>query len=217
MGYNQPLQNKKVLLTCGPTWVRIDPVRVISNISSGALAHEIANLLSNEKANVTLLEGPVTHQAKRTAQKTFSFQYFDELEKLLKQHLRRTHYDIVIHAAAVSDYKIKNVCAGKIKSSLPHLRLSLIRTPKLISQIKRMNPKTFLVGFKLETNTNQESLIRKTMNLIKEAKCDLVIANTLDKNNYHAYIINKAGEILAKVNSRKKVAQALIKALKENI
>lgn len=217
MGYNQPLQNKKVLITCGPTWVRIDPVRVISNISSGELAHEITDLLNREKANVTLLEGPITHQTKRTAQKTFSFQYFDDLEKLLKQQLRRTHYDIVIHAAAVSDYKIKNASARKIKSSLPHLQLSLTRTPKLISQIKKIDPKTFLVGFKLEANANQQGLLHKTKKLIKEAKCDLVIANTFDKNNYHAYIINKAGKILTKANSRKKITRSLIKALKENL
>ena len=218
MGYNRKsLQNKRILITCGPTWVRIDPVRVISNISSGELAHEIARRLTNEKANVTLLEGPVTHQSKGIAKKTLSFKYFNELKKLLKQHLRQSHYDIVIHAAAVSDYQIKNVSAKKIKSSLSRLDLCLTKTPKLISQIKKIDPKTFLVGFKLETNTSQKMLLQKAKNLIAETKCDLVIANTLNKNDYRAYVINKAGNILSHETSRKEIAESLIKALKENL
>jgi phosphopantothenoylcysteine decarboxylase/phosphopantothenate--cysteine ligase len=218
LGYNRKsLQDKKILITCGPTWVRIDPVRVISNISSGELAHEIAKRLTSEKASVTLLEGPVTHRSSGIANKTLSFKYFDELEKLLKQHLRRSHYDIVIHAAAVSDYQIKNALSKKIKSNLPRLCLCLTKTPKLISQIKKIDSEIFLVGFKLETNASQKMLLQKTKNLIKEAKCDLVIANTLNKNNYRACIIDRAGNVLSRATSRKKIAQNLIAALKENL
>ena len=217
MGYNRSLQNKKILITCGPTWVRIDPVRVISNISSGELAHKIAELLYRERSTVTLLEGPVTHQLKHIPIKIIPFQYFGEFERLLKQHLKTTHYDIVIHAAAVSDYEIKNSSLKKIKSTLPRLALKLTKTPKLISQIKKISPAIFLVGFKLETNLGKTALRQRTTHLIGEAKCDLVVANTINKNNYNAYIVDAKGAFLAQTKSRKEIAKALVKVLKEKL
>ncbi|MCX5681317.1 MAG: phosphopantothenoylcysteine decarboxylase [Candidatus Omnitrophica bacterium] len=217
MGYNGFLKNKKILITCGPTWVCIDPVRVISNISSGELAHQISELLYREKADITLLEGPVTHQQKHGRIKIIPFKYFHELEQLLKQHLRKRHYDIVIHAAAVSDYKVKHSSFKKIKSNLPSLRINLTQTPKLISQIKKIDPNVFLVGFKLETNSNKKILLQKTKNLITETQCDLIIANMINKNRYNAFIVDKKGSILARANSRKKIAQGLIKTLKDNL
>jgi phosphopantothenoylcysteine decarboxylase/phosphopantothenate--cysteine ligase len=217
LGYNRSLKNKKILITGGPTWVSIDPVRVVSNISSGELAHRIADLLCYEKAHVTLLEGPVTHQIKDQNIKIIPFRYFDELAQLLKEQLAKTHYDIVIHAAAVSDYQIKKTFSKKLKSNLSRLSLSLIRTPKLITQIKKIDPAVFLVGFKLETAADKRSLLSQAKILIREAKCDLVIANALNKNNYSAYIINNAGDVCAKANSRKEIAHRLIKTLKENL
>ena len=217
MGYNGSLQNKKVLITCGPTWVRIDPVRVLSNISSGELAHAIAKGLARKKAKVTLLQGPVTHLFSCPSVKIITFTYFDELSRQLKKELKKTPYDIVIHAAAVADYKIKNTSKEKISSHKKSLQICFMPTEKLISQIKKIAPKVFLVGFKLETNITKKALLQKAHQLIREAGCDLVVANVLKNNIYRASIINPHGCILANANTRKNVATSLIKILKEQL
>ena len=217
MGYNGSLQHKKVLITCGPTWVRIDPVRVISNISSGELAHTIAQNLSQEKARVTLLQGPITHQTPCPSVKITTFKYFDELSYLLKKELKKTPYDIVIHAAAVSDYKLKTASTRKMSSHFENLTLRLTPTPKLINQIKKIRPKTFLVGFKLESNPKKNSLYKKAKQLINDAHCNLVVANTITPKGYQASIIDTHGYVLAKANARRKIASTLIKTIKEQL
>jgi len=214
LGYNGSLKNKKVLITCGPTWVPIDSVRVISNTSSGELAHIIAKNLSHEQAKVTLLQGPVTHPFLCPRLKIISFEYFDELAKLLTHELKKNHYDIVIHAAAVSDYQLKKASPIKMSSHLKSLHLDLTPTQKLISKIKKISPKSFLVGFKLETKTNKRNLLKKAQQLLKDAHCNLVIANILNKKSYKAYIVNKKGSMIAKANSRKEIALKLTKTLK---
>lgn len=176
----------------------------------------VADLLRREKADVTLLEGAVTHKFKNAFPKTISFRYFDELARLLKKLLTQARYDIVIHAAAVSDYALKKTSLKKVKSGCRDLPLVLTPTPKLISKIKRIAPRIFLVGFKLETFTNRKPLLASAKKLIGEARCDLVVANTLNQNRYHGYVINKTGDVLAKASSRKKIARSLVRALKEN-
>jgi phosphopantothenoylcysteine synthetase/decarboxylase len=104
-----------------------------------------------------------------------------------------------------------------MSSHLKNFELRLIPTQKLISQIKKRSPQTFLVGFKLETDTNKNNLLKKAKQLIKEAKCDLIVANTMNKNMYQGYIVDHKGVILAKSHSRKRMAQALVKTLKERL
>jgi phosphopantothenoylcysteine decarboxylase/phosphopantothenate--cysteine ligase len=217
LGYNGSLKNKKVLITCGPTWVGIDPVRVITNISSGELAHDIAQGLTDEKADVTLLQGPVTHQFSSPLVKVIAFTYVDDLSRQLKQELKKIPYDVIIHAAAVSDYELKIPLKRKITSRKQSLQLCLTPTQKLISQIKKINPDVFLVGFKLETDTSEKALIQKAQHLVSEADCDLVVANIVKKKIYQAYILDPNGCILAKANTRKKIATALIKVLKARL
>ena len=201
-------------MTCGPTWVRVDPVRVISNISSGELGHAVVHGLRKEKAKVTLLQGPVTHPLSTTGARVVAFRYFDELSRLLKHELKKRSYAIVIHAAAVADYALKNSFRGKISSRTKNLRLCLTPTPKLIAQIKKIDPNIFLVGFKLETDLTEKRLIQKARGLIREAKCDLVVANTLCAKAYRACIIDAQGRVLAKARTRAKTAACLIKVLK---
>jgi len=137
-----------VLITCGATWTPIDDVRVISNISSGEMGHLIAQAFERKGASVTILEGPVTHVMENSKIKIIKYRFFDELEKELKKELKKK-YEIIIHAAAVSDFKVKQ--ASKIKlSSEKSLTIKLEPTTKLIQEIKRISPTSFLVGFKLE-------------------------------------------------------------------
>jgi len=200
----------KVLITCGPTWVPIDDVRVISNISSGEMGHLIAQVFQQKGHQVTLIEGPVTHELNDRKVKIIKYKFFDELARALKVELKK-NYDIVVHAAAVSDFKVKGAAKKKISSKKP-LFLNLIRTSKLIRDIKRLSPKSFLVGFKLESTLSLKNIFKETRSLFTDAGCDLVVANTL-RNSYQGFIVNADGEILSKVSNKTLIAQNLVKLL----
>ena len=209
--YRQHLKNKKILLTCGPTWTPIDSVRVISNISSGKLGQKLAETLSAQGAKVTLLEGAVARPLKKASIKVLEFRYYHELAKLLKQELGKP-CDIVIHAAAVSDYQVKNRCRGKMPSGRREQILRLVPTEKLIHRIKTFSPECFLVGFKLEESLSTKLLVEKAYQLLKKARCDLVVANSL-KRSYRSYIIDPQKKVLARAHSRSALAGTLTRIL----
>lgn len=210
------LKDKKVLLTCGPTWVPLDRVRVISNISTGELGHWMAHYLKQAGAKVTMLEGPVTHSFQSHSVRVMKYNYYGELSKLLERELKKG-YRIVIHAAAVSDYQPSNPFGVKIQSDFAQIKLTLVPTEKLITKIKTISPKSFLVGFKLECHRDSEFLVTKAYHLMQNAHCDLVVANTQHENKYFACIIDKEKRILAKKRSRHDIAKSLIDILGEKI
>lgn len=209
------LRGKRILVTCGPTWVALDDVRVLSNRSTGEMGHLLAKALKSSLAQVTLLEGPVTHAAQTKGIKVYKYCFFDELRDLLFKEVRRG-YDCVIHAAAVSDFGPEGKIAGKIKSdSKINLRLSPL--PKLINKIKTLKPKIFLVGFKLEDFTANEAVIQGTKKLFRQSKCDLVVANFNKPDGYEALIIDKNRSLLGKVKSKKDLVRVLVQILKKNL
>lgn len=210
------LENKKVLVTCGPTWVAIDGMRVISNRSTGEFGHIITDCLKKEGADITLLEGPVTHTAKPSGIRVVKFLFYDELSNLLEQELK-SEYAVVIHAAAVSDYQPTNTYGSKLSSEFSHITLNLAPTAKIIDKIRTLNPKTFLVGFKLESNIEKEHVMVKVHNLIKKANCDLVIANCQNDKQYIAYIVDKERNVLAEGATKEDVARKLVSILKEKL
>ena len=217
MAFEQSLSNKKILITCGPTWVPIDQMRVISNISTGELGHRVSHLLCREKAKVTLVQGPGTHPLRHLPTKVINFRFFDELVKILKCELSKTKYDIVIHAAAVSDYKLRNIYTKKISSNLKEFKLDLVPTTKIIHIIKKECPDAFLVGFKLETPAKKEFLLSRAATLFKKAKCDLVVAKVLADGHYKAYVVDSAQAILGTEASRERLAQTLVKIIKKKL
>ena len=204
------MKNLKILVTCGPTYVPIDDVRVISNRSSGEMGHLIAQEFIGQGAKVTLIEGAVTHAWSSQQVKIIKYQFFDELAKILNAELKKA-YDAVIHAAAVSDFKVTKIVKGKIDST-KSFSLKLTPTVKLIDNIKKIAPKTFLVGFKLKS----DHLFKEAQGLFHKAHCDLVVANSL-KNGYRGFIVDQQGQILAKASSKKNLAKSLVKLLKKSL
>ncbi|MEW5758404.1 MAG: phosphopantothenoylcysteine decarboxylase [Candidatus Omnitrophota bacterium] len=190
----------KILITCGPTWVAIDKVRVISNISSGATGIAITKTALKQGAKVTLLLGPVTESftLKNPNLIIKRFKYFDELFTLIEQELKTKKYDAVIHLAAVSDYRVEKISAQKIESGKNNLCLKLIPTPKIIRLIKKYDPKIFLVQFKLEVNKDKDELINSSYKDLLKNNSDLVVANDLKqikKRKHIAYIIDRTKNI----------------------
>ena len=189
----------------------IDDVRVISNTSTGELGQRLAKELANKGAKVTVLEGPVTRPLKLSSVKILKFRFFDELKKFLHQELKKK-YDVVIHAAAVSDFQLKRAFTRKLESG-SNLKLELVPTPKLIESIKRKNPAVFLVGFKLESKLNANSAKRFARDLFGKAKCDLVVVNSLSHEKYSAFLLNRENKIVASAKTRESLVKTLIQNL----
>ena len=210
------LKNKKVLVTCGPTWVPIDSVRVISNLSSGQLGQTIARDFAKAGARVTLAEGPVANPLKSNSVRIRKFSYFEELSGLVRDELRKD-YDICIHAAAVADFKLKRPVKTKIRSGPKTLRIDLVPTKKIIQQIKRMNPGVFLVGFKLEPGINKTNAVKITRSLFKRGMCDLVVANSLKNGKYTGLVLGPKGKIFGFARSRAQLSKSLTRTVDQNI
>ncbi len=210
------LKNRRVLITCGPTWVPIDDVRVISNRSTGELGHRMAWALKKAGAQVTLLEGPVSNPLKSKLIRVRQFSSFNELRGLLRKELRKK-YHAVIHAAAVSDYQLKEPIQGKLTSRREGITLNLIPTEKLISLIKQYNPETFLVGFKLEPELDTTTTPENCRRLFNESRCDVVIVNTTANRRYRGYIMDVDAKILGIAATRQGICERLAAILQKRL
>lgn len=207
---------KSILITAGPTWVSLDSVRVISNTSSGETGFLLAERLKKLRAKVTLLLGPGNFCGSLIGIKVIRFKYFEQLDKLLRDELKNGNYAAVIHAAAVSDYKLKEIIRGKVGSGRLNWQIKLTPTKKLINSFRRYKPGLFTVGFKFEPATTDKRLIEKGGGLLKKADLDLVVANSNKNRSYRAYILDKAnkhGPFLSKT----KMADYLTGFLEKNI
>jgi phosphopantothenoylcysteine decarboxylase / phosphopantothenate---cysteine ligase len=181
-GSSHILKGKKVLITAGPTIEYIDPVRVITNKSTGKTGVLLASEFISAGSKVTLIYGPGIEIPPKGA-KVIQVQTSSEMRDALRKELRQK-FDIVILAAAVSDYTPEKPSKTKIKSDLPKITLKLKKVPKIIDDIKKIQKNIFLVGFKAETSISKEDLIRKARKMLKESGCDLVIANDIGSKKY---------------------------------
>ena len=168
-----PLNGKKVMITAGPTYEAIDPVRFIGNHSSGKMGFEIAKAAANLGAEVILISGP-THQTVAnnliTVIPVVSAQdMYDAAHKYFKS------VDIAIAAAAVADYKPKHVATQKIKKAESTLSLELEKTKDVLASLGQIKEQQYLVGFALETNNELENAKSK----LKRKNLDLIVLNSL--------------------------------------
>lgn len=163
-----PLRNKKVLITAGPTYEAIDPVRFIGNHSSGKMGFEIAKAAANNGAEVILITGPthqtVSHSLIKTVPVTSAQEMYTETHNYFKD------VDVAILSAAVADFKPKQVASQKIKKKDSTLTLELEKTKDILASLGAIKKQQYLVGFALETNNEIENakgkLKRKNLNLI---------------------------------------------------
>jgi len=172
------LRGKKILVTAGATSEEIDPVRVITNKSSGKMGTYIAEEAFLRGAAVTLIKNAHSLPPK------YHFKEIDittakELHTAIKKEAKKQ--DVIIHAAAVSDFTTKKT-NGKIKSGQV-LNLELEPTTKIFENIRKMNPKATLMGFKAEYKPTKKELIQRAYDLLKSAKADYVIANDIGQKN----------------------------------
>ncbi len=171
------LDGRRVLVTAGPTMEHIDPVRVVTNRSSGKMGAAIAEEVASRGADTTLILGPGT-LTPPSCVKTIRIENTEELLQAVLKELREAKPDLVFAAGAPTDYTPTTVSPKKIKTrERARIDLELKATPKILEEIRSSSPKTFLVAFKTEYNVPNEELIDEAFKIIHEKNADLVAAN----------------------------------------
>jgi phosphopantothenoylcysteine decarboxylase / phosphopantothenate---cysteine ligase len=182
----EDLKGKKALVTAGPTYESIDPVRFIGNHSSGKMGLAIADELQKRGAEVTLVLGPVSHSVNGKAIKLVSVKTAEEMY----QACMNVEYDVAVMAAAVADYTPLEVADKKIKKKEGELILTLKKTKDILASLgKEKKEGQVLIGFALETDHEKENAVRK----LREKNADLVVLNSLrDEGAGFGHNTNKA-------------------------
>jgi phosphopantothenoylcysteine synthetase/decarboxylase len=208
------LKGRHILVTAGPTWVPIDAVRHLGNRSSGGTGLAIARALAGTGAGVTLLFGPGITRPTAVDRRTLDirdFETFDDLHSLVREHLQSSRFDAIVHAAAVSDYRPSETHEEKISSEREELVLRLVRTPKIVDEIKELDSKILLVKFKLEVARSPEDLLSIARASRLHSRADLIVANDLTDmgpGRHRAYVLDDSGT-LAEVSTTEELAAAL--------
>ncbi|NJE47644.1 bifunctional phosphopantothenoylcysteine decarboxylase/phosphopantothenate--cysteine ligase CoaBC [Thermococcus sp. GR7] len=174
--HQKDLKGKRVLVTAGATREYIDPIRYITNASSGKMGVAMAEEADFRGAEVTLIR--TKGSVPSFVENQIEVETVEEMLQAIENELKSKKYDIVVLTAAVSDFRVKNRAGVKIKSG-KELVLELEPTPKIIDRVKELQPDVFLVGFKAETGLGEEELISAARKQMERAKSDLVVANTL--------------------------------------
>ena len=174
------IYNKKnILVTAGPTYERIDPVRFISNHSSGKMGHEIAKEAAALGANVVLVTGPTQISLRNNSVKVVNVTSADEMYEKCLSELKKMDY--LIMAAAVSDFKPKKISKTKIKKNIKKtFNLELVKNIDIISELsklKKNNQK--VIGFALET----ENEIANAKNKLEKKQLDAIVLNSMSDEN----------------------------------
>ena len=170
-----PLSNKEVLITAGPTYEAIDPVRFIGNRSSGKMGIALALECANNGAKVNLVLGPSHIVVKHSNISVSKVESASEMFKMVNSYFKSS--DIAIFAAAVADYTPSIVAKNKIKKSDEKLTISLLKTTDILSEMAlKKTAKQFVVGFALETENELENAKEK----LKSKNLDMIVLNSLN-------------------------------------
>jgi phosphopantothenoylcysteine decarboxylase/phosphopantothenate--cysteine ligase len=216
------LKGKKILVSAGGTYEKIDAVRGITNRSSGKMGLEIAREAFIQGADVTMITGKMDVTIPKIIE-NISVESTEQMGEELKILLPK--YDVFISAAAVSDFTVKkslNNTSDKISSG-EDLTLQLKPLPKILNTVKLINPNIFLVGFKAEYNVSEEELISLAHERIKTSGADFIVANDVsvegagfgsDKNQV---IIVDGDTFTVPLTSKTEIGQKIIAKIVENI
>mgnify|MGYP000192988645 FL=1 len=169
-----PLKGKKILITAGPTYEAIDPVRFIGNHSSGKMGFDIANEAANKGAEVILVSGPTHLNVQNSSIKLIRVTSAQDMYDACHEYYNNV--DVAITAAAVADYRPKNVADQKIKKNEATFSIELEKTKDILASLGEQKKKQFLIGFALETENEIEHAKQK----IQKKNLDLIVLNSLN-------------------------------------
>lgn len=210
------LAGRRVMITAGPTREAIDPVRYISNRSSGKMGYALAQAALDAGAEVTLVSGPVNLSSPQAAT-LLPCQSAEDMYQQVMKHIESQH--IFIACAAVADYRVADIAAQKIKKSDDEMTLTLVKNPDILASVAALKTKPFCVGFAAETQNlehyAQQKLVHK--------KLDMIAANRVDDAgsgfdvDYNALSVFWPGGQLELERQRKnEIASRLIDIIAQN-
>ena len=215
---SKSLEGKTVLITAGPTYESIDPVRFIGNHSSGKMGYSLAEEAAKRGAKVILISGPssldISHPNIEIHRVTSAKEMFNEVFK---------HYetsDIVIASAAVADYAPKEIASEKIKKNDDSLTIELVKNPDILKTMGERKSRQFLVGFALETQNEEENALGK----LQKKNLDMIVLNSLrdegagfknDTNKIKIFTKTDRKEFALK--SKNEVAKDILNLMEEEI
>ena len=165
------LKNKKILITSGRTKENIDPVRYLSNNSSGKMGYSLAQAAVDLGAEVTLISGPTNLKVPNGLEKFIFVESALEMYEKVDEYFKNT--DIFIACAAVADYRPKEYKNEKIKKSDSDFVIELVRNPDILLEMSKKKEKQLLVGFAAETNEIRENALKK----LEKKNLDIIVAN----------------------------------------
>jgi phosphopantothenoylcysteine decarboxylase / phosphopantothenate---cysteine ligase len=168
------LEGETVLITAGPTQEPLDPVRYISNRSSGKMGYALAEAAAERGAQVILVSGPVQLQEPRGVQ-VLHVRTAREMHDAVLEHLSET--GIIVKAAAVADYHLSQIPRNKIKKTAMRMSLDLDPTPDILAELGKKKGDRLLIGFAAET----ENLIESARQKLESKNCDMVVANLVNQ------------------------------------
>lgn len=204
------LAGRHFVITGGPTREALDPVRFISNHSSGKMAYALAAEAVAAGAKVTLISGPVNLQTPESVNRVDVITAEEMLQATLKQ---MPNCDVFIGVAAVADYRPVNVESKKIKKSDDQLQLTLIKNPDIISEVSKLDPKPFVVGFAAETN----DIVNNGKKKLQRKNLDMLFANnatdTFNSDSIEGTALTATSEINLKAGNKHAVARNILQLI----
>jgi phosphopantothenoylcysteine decarboxylase/phosphopantothenate--cysteine ligase len=210
------LAGRQVLVTAGPTREAIDPVRYLSNHSSGRMGFAVAAAAAEAGANVTLISGPVSLDTPARVQR-IDVESAADMYAAVMQAV--TTMDIFISVAAVADYRPAIVSAEKRKKDAAEISLDLIRNPDILASVAALQDAPFTAGFAAETEAveqnAQDKRLAKGIDMIAANKVGAGLGFDSDENALHVFW--ESGEQLLPVTDKRKLARQLIKLIAEQI
>ena len=215
---SKSLEGKTVLITAGPTYESIDPVRFIGNHSSGKMGFSLAEEVAKRGGKVILISGPsalqIDHPNIEIHRITSAKEMFSEVFKYYEIS------DIAIASAAVADYAPKEIASEKIKKNDDSLTIELVKNPDILKTMGERKSKQFLVGFALETQNEEENALGK----LQKKNLDMIVLNSLrdegagfknDTNKIKIFTKNDRKEFALK--AKNEVAKDILNVVEQEI
>ncbi|MFQ6082581.1 MAG: bifunctional phosphopantothenoylcysteine decarboxylase/phosphopantothenate--cysteine ligase CoaBC [Candidatus Aminicenantia bacterium] len=213
---SRSLKGKKILITAGPTQEGIDPVRFITNHSSGKMGYQLAEEAIRRGGEVTLISGP-TNLFPPKGVNFISVTTALQMEKGVMKNF--SDADIVVMAAAVSDYRPLKFSSSKIKKEKDTINLRLIQNPDILAKLGQKKKKKILVGFAAET----EEIIKNATQKLNQKKLDLIVVNDVSRKeigfgsdfNQVTFIDRKGQVIQTDILSKKEISSLIFDRIEE--
>ena len=202
--FNTALKDKKILITSGRTKENIDPIRYLSNNSSGKMGYCLAQAAIDLGGEVTLISGPTNLEIPKGLKSFVSVESALEMYEKVNEYFRYT--DIFIACAAVADYRPKEYKKEKIKKSDSDLILELVRNPDILFEMGKKKDNQLLIGFAAETNDIKENALKK----LEKKNLDFIVANNASTmgNNTNTVEIIRKNKTSVKINQKNKIELA---------